>query len=125
MVAFDPVSEGFRKAPGTPRNWIGWGRLRLPRLQLDHLAIHCEPAVPVMVNRLRTLLGRISPGFEHFKHEHVELVDEAGTRTNSLKVYFPNAVSRQKPLVGWHLLRCSSSRKGFLTAKPPMQFGGS
>jgi hypothetical protein len=33
-----------------------------------------------MVNRLRTLLGRISPGFEHFKHEHVEIVDEAGIR---------------------------------------------
>src|ERR1035437_4672511 len=95
---FRPGERRLSEGAGHPRNWIGWGRLRLPRLQLDHLAIHCEPAVPVMVNRLRTLLGRISPGFEHFKHEHVELVDEAGTRTNSLKVYFPNAVSRQKPL---------------------------
>jgi len=48
------------------------------RLQLDHLAIHGEPSVPVMVDGLRILLRRVNPGFSHFQDEEVELVDETG-----------------------------------------------
>jgi hypothetical protein len=54
-------------------------RLSHSRLQLDHLAIHSEPAVSVMVDGVRILLRRIGPGLEHFKDEEIVLVDEAGT----------------------------------------------
>jgi hypothetical protein len=54
-------------------------RLSHSRLQLDHLAIHSEPAVSVMVDGLRILLRRIDPGPEHFRDEEIVLVDEAGT----------------------------------------------
>lgn len=54
-------------------------RLSHSRLQLDHLAIHSEPAVSVIVDGLRILLRRIGPGLEHFRDEEIVLVDEAGT----------------------------------------------
>src|SRR5665647_700057 len=49
-------------------------RLSHFRLQLDHLAIHSEPAVSVMVDGLGILLRRIDPGLEHFKDEEIVLV---------------------------------------------------
>jgi hypothetical protein len=55
-------------------------RLSHSRLQLDHLAIHSEPAVSVMVDGLRILLRRIDPGLENSRDEEIVLVDEAGTR---------------------------------------------
>ena len=48
------------------------------RLQLDHLAIHGEPAVSVMVDGLRILLRRIDPGLDNLKDEEIVLVDETG-----------------------------------------------
>ena len=48
------------------------------RIQFNHLAIHSEPSVPVMVDGPRMLLLRIRPGFEYFQDEAVELVDGPG-----------------------------------------------
>ena len=48
------------------------------RLQPDHLAIHSEPAVSVMVDCLQILLRLICPGLDHVKDEEIVLVDEMG-----------------------------------------------
>src|ERR1035438_10276004 len=53
-------------------------RLSHSRFQLDHVAIHSEPAVSVMVDGFGILLRRIGPGLEHFKDEEIVLVDETG-----------------------------------------------
>ena len=52
---------------------------RHSRLQPDHLPIHSELAIPMMVDRLRKLLRRIRPGFDDFQDEEVEPDDETGT----------------------------------------------
>src|ERR1017187_2876283 len=53
-------------------------RLSHSRFQLDHVAIHGDPAVSVMVDGFRVPLRRIDPGLEHFKDEEIVLVDETG-----------------------------------------------
>ena len=53
-------------------------RLSHSRLQLDHLAIHSEPAVSVMVDGLRILLRRIDPGLEPFRDEEIVRIDTMG-----------------------------------------------
>ena len=53
-------------------------RLWHSRLQLDHLAIHSEPATSAMVDGFGVLLRRIGPGLEHLKDEEIVFIDETG-----------------------------------------------
>jgi hypothetical protein len=55
-------------------------RLWHSRLQLDHLAIHGEPAVSVMVDGPPILSRRIGPSLEHFQDEEIVLIDQTGIR---------------------------------------------
>src|ERR1035437_9131687 len=105
---FRPGERRLSEGAGHPRNWIGWGRLRLPRLQLYHPAIHCDPAVPVMVNRLRILLYGIGPGFDHFQDEEVELADETGIDHLAFKVGEALGNQGWRHALGWRRRQAES-----------------
>ena len=47
-----------------------------PRLQPERLPIDDEPAIPVVVNSLGILLGRIRPGLYHFEDKKIVFVDQ-------------------------------------------------
>src|SRR5271157_4471922 len=81
-------------------------RLWHSRLQLDHLAIHSEPAVSVMVDGLRILLRRIDPGLEHFQDEEIVLVDETGIGHLAFEIGETFGHQRRRHALGWR--RCQT-----------------
>jgi hypothetical protein len=56
-------------------------RLWHSRPKLDHLAIHSELAVSVMVDGLRIFLRLVGPGPKYFKDKEIVLVDEKVSAT--------------------------------------------
>src|ERR1035437_3708232 len=52
--------------------------LRLPRSQLNHLPIHYEFPIALVMDSFRILLCGVGPCFNNFKNEEVELLDEMG-----------------------------------------------
>ena len=78
------------------------------RLQLDHLAIHGEPSVPVMVNGLRILLRRIAPSLEHFQNKEIEFVDEMGIDNLAFEVGEALGNQRRRHTLGWRLRQAES-----------------
>jgi hypothetical protein len=61
-----------------------------------------------MVDGLRMLLRRISPGFEYFEDEEVELVDEPGIDYLALKVSEALSHQRRRHTLGWRWRKAKS-----------------
>src|ERR1017187_9334460 len=80
----------------------------LPRLEFDHLAIHGEPAVSMMMDRLRILLYGIGPGFDHFQDEEVELADETGIDHLAFKVGEALGNQGWRHALGWRRRQAES-----------------
>jgi hypothetical protein len=78
------------------------------RLQLDHLAIHGEPSVPVMVNGLWILLRRIMPSFEDLENKEIEFVDEMGIDNLAFEVGETLGYERRRHTLGWRLRQTES-----------------
>src|ERR1019366_486681 len=71
------------------------------RLQLDHLAIHSEPAASAMVDGFWILLRRIGPGLEHLKDEEIVLVDETGICHLAFEIGKTLCHQRRYHALGW------------------------
>src|ERR1035441_6449055 len=110
-LAFRP-QDNLPLGRAVPTRNCTWGSrripLRLPRLQLDHFAVHCELAISVMVDGLRVLLHRISPGFDDFQYEEVELADETGIDHLAFKVGEAFGHQRRRHTLGWRRRQAES-----------------
>ena len=62
----------------------------------------------MMVDGLRMLLGRISPGFDDFKDEQVELADEPGIDHLAFEVGEALGHQRRRHILGWHRRQAES-----------------
>src|SRR5208282_2588937 len=97
-------------------------RLWHSRLQLDHLAIHSEPAVSVMVDGLWILLSGIDPGLEHFKDEEIVLVDETGIGHLAFEIGETLGHQRRRHALGWRRRQSESLELLYVPARAVADF---
>src|SRR5664280_408099 len=92
--------------PAAPRKPRAWSRALPPsghpRPQLDHFAIHSEPAMSVMVDGLGILLRGVGPSLEYFKDEKIVPVHETSITHLALEIRKTLGDQRRRHALGWH-----------------------